>query len=101
MEDRKLKHALEVFFGEKNADSSEVKEAEIYLKKRIRSAMEMLIEEEEIEKIEQLEALGWFGERELEVFLKFAGEKGKTAPLMWLLHLKNKKYGYKDREFSL
>ena len=47
------------------------------------------------------EDMGWFGEKELEGFIKAARVHKKTAALVWLLRLKDEKYGYKDRDFSL
>ena len=32
---------------------------------------------------------------------KLARERSKTASLVWLLHLKNEKYGYEEQEFEL
>ena len=72
-----------------------------YLKRRIRPAVEQLIEEEAVEKIEILEKFGWFGKEQLEGFIKMARERSKTASLVWLLHLKNEKYGYEEQEFEL
>ena len=63
--------------------------------------MEKLIEDEDVEKMQLLEEQGWFGEQELEVFLQTARVQKKTAALVWLLQLKDEKYGYKDRDFSL
>ena len=57
--------------------------------------MEVLIEKEDTEKMDILEQQGWFGAGELETFLKIAREKEKKVSLMWLLHLKNNKYGYR------
>lgn len=72
-----------------------------YLKNRIRPAVEKLIGDNEIEKLQVLEEKGFFGERELEGFLKTAREQNRPAVLLWLLRLKNEKYGYRDRDFSL
>ena len=72
-----------------------------YLKKRIRPAVERLILEDDWEKIEKLYEDEWFGEQELEVFLKLAEEWRRPAALMGLLHLKKANYGFKEKEFEL
>ena len=72
-----------------------------YLKGRIRPAVEAVIEEDGVEKLEKLEKLGWLEEKNLDNFIRIARQKGKTASLVWLLHLKKEKKGFKDRDFSL
>ena len=102
MQDRKLEQVLDVYFqDEPDKGSKEFQEAQKYLKLRIRSAMELLIEKEDTERMEQLEKCGWFSENELMVFIRYAQEKTKLRALVWLLHLKDKKYGYQKRDFSL
>ena len=44
---------------------------------------------------------GWFSANELENFIRCAQEKAKLRSLVWLLHLKDKKYGYQKKDFSL
>ena len=63
--------------------------------------MERLILEDDWEKIEKLYENEWFGERELEVFLKLAEEWRRPAALMGLLHLKKENYGFKEKKFEL
>ena len=72
-----------------------------YLKRRIRPAVEMLIEADAVDKIEKLETQGWFGKKELESFIEIARRKKKTMALAFLMQLKDRKYGYEDRDFSL
>ena len=91
MQDRKLEQALEIYF----------QEIQKYLKLRIRSVMELLIENEDTERMEQIEKCGWFSANELENFIRCAQEKAKLRSLVWLLHLKDKKYGYQKKDFSL
>lgn len=101
-QDRKLRQAMDIFFGddgEKCTESAE--ESEQYVKLRIRSVMEILIEEEETQKMEILEERGWIGERELETYIKAAQKLEKPISLMWLLHLKNRKYRYHQEKFVL
>ena len=94
MQDRKLEQALEIYFQENQ-------EIQKYLKLRIRSVMELLIENEDTERMEQIEKCGWFSANELENFIRCAQEKAKLRSLVWLLHLKDKKYGYPKKDFSL
>lgn len=72
-----------------------------YIKRRIRPAVEQLLKENALDKIQELERLNCFHEKELDVFLRSAREQGNTPALMWFLQLKNEKYGYRDRDFSL
>ena len=81
MQDRKLEQALEIYFQE-NPD----RESDKY---------------QEIQKYLKLEKCGWFSANELENFIRCAQEKAKLRSLVWLLHLKDKKYGYQKKDFSL
>ena len=100
--DRKLRQAIAVFFGDEGENSTEsARETEKYIKMRIRSVMEIFIEEENTQNMEILEERGWLGPRELETYIKTAQELKKNRSLMWLLHLKNRKYGYEPEKFLL
>ena len=102
MQDRKLEQVLDVYFqDEPDKGSKEFQEAQKYLKLRIRPAMEFLIENEDTDRMEQLEKCGWFSIKELETFIRCAQEKTRLRSLVWLLHLKNEKYGYQRKDFSL
>lgn len=98
---KKLAAALDGFFRESGVTVRQKEEYGAYLKRRIRPAVEQLIEEEAVDKIERLEALGWFGKEQLDGFMKIARERSKTASLVWFLHLKNEKYGYEEQKFQL
>lgn len=98
---QRLKAALEGFFLMADATEEHKTEYGQYLKRRIRPAVEQLIEEEAVENIRELHRLGWFHERELEGFIKTARSREKPASLMYLLQLKNESYGYRDKDFSL
>ena len=99
---RKLEQALEIYFQENpDRESDKYQEIQKYLKLRIRSVMELLIENEDTERMEQIEKCGWFSANELENFIRCAQEKAKLRSLVWLLHLKDKKYGYQKKDFSL
>ena len=51
--------------------------------------------EENVGKMELLESFGWFGAEELENFICTARRERKLESLVWLMRLKNQKYGYK------
>lgn len=95
-----IEHVLQDFFQEE-VEESRKKECEKYLKLRIRPVMENLIEQEDTERIEKLEAYGWFGAAQTDAFIRIAAEKKCLSSLVWLLNLKKQKYGYKDKDFSL
>ena len=64
-------------------------------------AVQELIEEDAVEKMAYLESLGWFREEQLEIFIRTARERQKTTSLVWLMHLKDKKYGYTEKSFLI
>ena len=97
----RLAVALRGYFLEEGVEEAERADYGAYLKKRIRPAVERLILEDDWEKIGKLYENEWFGEQELEVFLKLAEEWRKPAALMGLLHLKKEKYGFKEKKFEL
>ena len=86
---------------EMRAENEDAKEEAIHLYRKFRPAVERLILEDDWEKIEKLYENEWFGEQELEVFLKLAEEWRRPAALMGLLHLKKANYGFKEKEFEL
>ncbi len=63
--------------------------------------MEARIDEDQVEKLEIIESLGWLEGKNIDVFIRIARQGQKNAALVWLLHLKKEKYGFKDRDFSL
>ena len=97
----RLAVALRGYFLEEGVEEEDRAHYGAYLKKRIRPAVERLILEDDWEKIEKLYENEWFGEQELEVFLKLAEEWRRPAALMGLLHLKKANYGFKEKEFEL
>lgn len=101
-EPQRLAAALQGFFQDADELIDEHKEEYgKYLKRRIRPAVEKLIEEEAVEKIQILEGLGWFHEQELEAFIRTARRYEKPVSLMYFLRLKHESYGYHDKDFSL
>lgn len=97
----KMATALWGYFELKEIPQKWKQEFETYLKSHVRNAVEALIEENEPEKIQVFEEAGWFGETQLEVFIKIARERQKMQALVYLMKLKNEKYGYKDHDFEL
>lgn len=98
----RLETALKGFFAEKKCGEGKyTREYESYLKRRIRPSMECLIEAENVEKIEYLEQLGWFDGQKIDDFIRIAGERHRQQALVCLLRIKNEKYGYKDKDFTL
>lgn len=95
-ENIRLYCALEGMFLDCEIPEEAEKSYTQYLKYRIRPAMEFLIQEEDIRKMELLESYGWFGRRELDQFIRTAREKRKMESMVWLMMLKDKKYGYED-----
>ena len=63
--------------------------------------MEALIQEENVLKMEQLEAKGWFGAEELDQFIAAARKERRLESLVWLMRLKDQIYGYKEKKFDL
>ena len=96
----RLAVALRGYFLEEGVEEEERAHYGAYLKKRIRPAVEHLILEDDWEKIEKLYENEWFGEQELEVFLKLAEEWRRPAALVGLLHLKKKIMDLKRRNLN-
>ena len=63
--------------------------------------METLIRGGEVGKIEQLAGYGWIKEEQMEGFLRMALRQDNRAVLLCLLHLKNRTFGFRDKEFLL
>lgn len=102
---KKLRLALEGLFSEEINGSEETREIrdayEAYLRKRIRPAAAFLIEENETEKLLKLESQGFFGQKELEEFLRLALEQKRIPVWLELLKLKQEKYGFAEKEYLL
>ena len=99
----RLKIALEQLLGrDREMLPQEVRtEYERYLKKRIRPAMEQLIMNGETDQIVHLGSYGWFGEKELDSFLDKARKEYRTAAWLVLLRMKQERYGFRGRDFTL
>ena len=97
----RLACALEGFFLTNECEKEKKTAYGQYLKRRIRPAMEALIREENVGKMELLKSFGWFGAEELENFICTARRERKLESLVWLMRLKDQKYGYKEKKFNL
>lgn len=97
----KMATALWGFFLKEGVTQQQRAEFADYLKVRVRNAVEALIEEDEPEKIAILEQLGWFGQKELEDFIRIARERQKIQALVYLMKQKDSRYGYQEEEFEL
>ena len=93
--------ALWGYFLKEGISPQQRQELEAYLKPRVRNAVEALIEEDEPEKIAVLEQDGWFGEKELDEFIRTARERQKIQALVYLMKEKDTHYGYQKEEFEL
>ena len=97
----RLQAALDGFFASDGKLEGPRQEYAVYLKKRIRPAMEALIKAQQIDRMEALARQGWYGKKELEAFIQTAREEGRLQALIWLMKQKNDRYGYEDREYLL
>lgn len=100
----RLEAALQGFFDEADfakGNANYRRAYAQYLRMRIRPAMELLMKTGDLEKMAGLAKQGWFGERELEGFIRLALSLENRAALLWLLHYKNRNFGFHDREFEL
>lgn len=98
---RKLREAIAGYF--ENDHISEIKKAEYekYLKLRIRPLMELLIEQEDLDKMETVAKNGWFLPEQIDSFIKTAGERHCLSAFVWLLNLKKEICGFNDKDFLL
>ena len=92
---------LETYEVIKEEDLTGIQSKGTLLRHKKSGARVLLIENEDTERMEQIEKCGWFSANELENFIRCAQEKAKLRSLVWLLHLKDKKYGYPKKDFSL
>ena len=97
----RLTAALEGFFLETDIEESQRDAYTAYLKRRIRPAMERLIRENALEKMDVLEQRGWVGAQEMDAFIRQAQSLWQEAAMLWLMRRKGERYGYHDRDFTL
>ena len=99
----RLQAALAGFFEVEKARITAERRGEyaVYLKKRIRPALQALLKENRIDEIEYLNEMGWFGAEILEELIVKAQEEGRLSAVIRLMRVKAEKYGYKDRDFEI
>ena len=88
----RLTAALEGFFLEADIEESQRDAYAAYLKRRIRPAMERLIRENALEKMDVLEQRGWVGAQEMDAFIRQAQSLGQEAAMLWLMRRKGERY---------
>ncbi len=95
-----LQIALEDFFGENTPET--VRQAyEAYLRRRVRPAAEQIILEDDAQKLQKLEQMGWLTPELVDDFCRMAAKNHKGECLMWLLSRKQQVYGFRKPDFSL
>ena len=72
-----------------------------YLQQRIRPAVELLILEDDADRLEELARYGWFPEAGIDDFLQKAAREHKNSAYVWLLKRKQETRGFAPRDFSL
>ena len=97
----KMAMALWGYFLKEGISVQQRQEMAAYLKPRVRNAVEALIEEDEPEKIAVLEQAGWFGEKELDDFIRTSRERQKLQALVYLMKEKDAHYGYREEMLEL
>lgn len=97
----RLAAALRGFFLSNGISKEQRDDFGFYIQTQIVPAVQELIEEEAVERIVYLESRGWFSEELLESFIRIARERHKTNSLVRLMHLKDEKYGYAEKDFLI
>ncbi|MCI7639287.1 MAG: hypothetical protein MSS60_05615 [Clostridiales bacterium] len=97
-EQARLPLAVEAYFsGETTPEQT--RELESYLKRRIRSLMELLIREDQLPKLEAI--ADWLNPGLVEDGLDMAIRLKKSEAFVWLLKWKAEHCGFSDRDFTL
>ena len=96
----RLRLAVECYFGG-TASPEQTRTLEGYLRRRIRSVIELLLQEDALPRLERLAAEGWLNPGLVEDGLDMAIRRKKTEGIVWLLGWKAEHYGFADRDFSL
>ena len=94
----RLHLAVRIYFSGE-ASPEQMKEVECYLRRRIRSVLELLICEDEVPKLEALS--DWLNPGLAEDGLDVAIRQKKVECFVWLLKWKAERCGFADRDFSL
>ena len=94
----RLPLAVEAYFSEETTPE-QTRELESYLKRRIRSFLELLIREGQLTKLETI--TGWLNPGLAEDGLDVAIRLKKSEAFVWLLKWKAEHCGFSDRDFTL
>lgn len=94
----RLPLAVQAYFGG-DATPEQTRELEGYLRRRVRSLMELLISEDELPKLEAVAP--WLNPGLVEDGLDMAIRLKKSEAYVWLLKWKAEHYGFADRDFTL
>ena len=96
----RLSLAVQGYFGG-NPSPEQARELEGYLRRRVRSVVELLLIEDALPALERLAREGWLNPGLVEDGLDAAIRLKKTEGYVWLLRWKAGQYGFADRDFSL
>lgn len=72
-----------------------------YLSRRLRPAVQALLEENQVAELAALEQVVGFTREQVDDFLAQAIQLGRAEAIAWLLGRKTEEYGFRDRDFSL
>lgn len=99
-EEVRLPLAVQAYFSGE-ASSEQTRELERYLRRRVRSLVELLIREDDLPKLERLAGAGWLNPGLAEDGLDMAIRLKKSEAYVWWLKWKAENYGFSDRDFTL
>lgn len=96
----RLTLALDGFFAEEGFTPQQQQAFADYLKLRIRPALQSMIVQEDIDRIQRVDTLGWLSASVVEEGLSYAIAQKKTQSFLCLLKSKAKNYGFPDRNLE-
>ena len=96
----RLPLAVQAYFSGE-ASPEQTRELECYLKRRVRSFVELLMREDDLTKLEQLAGAGWLNPGLAEDGLDMAIRLKKSEAYVWWLKWTAENYGFSDRDFTL
>lgn len=100
-EDVRLAAALRGVFVPDCGNEAQREVYSAYLKRRPFPAATALMEENRILDLEKLDAQAAFSRDTVENLLVLARKMGRPEALVWLLEIKQQRFGFADRDFSL
>ena len=96
----RLDLALNGFFSEDGFTAQQKQAFADYLKTRVRPALQSMIEQENTDRIQRMDVLGWMNASVVEDGLLYAMRQRKTQGFLCLLKIKSEKYGFHDRNLD-